>query len=419
MKSLKFYGAIGGAIALIGCWPLAVGQIANTAFEDMIASADNSNLSIELLEYNRGYLSSNATSKVVVEAEIAKQQLKELGLPTEFTLSHDITHGLISVSTDSTVDQFNSDAIAIRSKTLLSGATDFSIEYREAINVALEEGARLELPSWHINGDINTDEQLQYTITTPLIRMYDELGAELALKGVDVSAQGSFKSQMWLGEQNFSINSVVFVEPETGFDAEVQDINYNLLTSHDTEAKTYSTAYKLTLSKLRNMDIEASNVVVAMSAGGFDAVSVDKLASLSSGAELNDEELASLFDTLVVMLAKGVSVEQEQFSFEYGNGSFNSVWDLQWPEQQASKDIFEMLMAVEGNFSAYVTKPLVESFPMIEQVVDELMVMEIMTDDGQGYQLRGKISDSNIEFENGQKIPLLMLAMAALSNGSQ
>jgi uncharacterized protein YdgA (DUF945 family) len=419
MKSLKFYGAIGGAVALIGCWPLAVGQIAHTAFEDMIASADNSNLSIELVDYQRGYFSSTATSQVVVEAELAKQQLMDLGLPTEFTVLHDISHGLISVSTDSTIEQLENDALSIHSKTLLNGATDFAIDYSESIDVVLEDGARLEIPSWNVTGDVNTDESLQYAIKTPLIRMYDDLGAELAINGVEVTAQGNFNSQMWLGTQNFSVDSVVFVESESGFDAEVQNINYHLQTSQDSDTQTYSTSYKLTLSKLRNIDIEATNVVVSMSADGFDALSVDKLASLTSGAELSDEELSALFDTLIAMLAKGVSLEQEQFSFEYGNGSFNSVWDLHWPEQPASKDVFEMLMAVEGNFSAYITKPLVEAFPMVEQVVDELMVMEIMTDDGQGYQLRAKISDSNVEFENGQKIPILMLAMAALSNSNQ
>jgi hypothetical protein len=39
-----------------------------------------------------------------------------------------------------------------------------------------------------------------------------------------------------------------------------------------------------------------------------------------------------------------------------------------------------------------------------------------MTDDGQGYQLQGVIKDGNVMFENGQQIPLLMLAMAVLSN---
>ncbi|MBM7038424.1 DUF945 family protein [Vibrio ulleungensis] len=416
MKSLKFYGAVGGGIALLGCWPLAVGQIAHTAFDDLVTSIDNSNVSIELIDYQRGYLSSEATTKVVVEAELAKQQLQDLGLPTEFLLTHDIVHGLISVTSDSTIQNWDSDALVIESKTLLNGATDIHLAYSNAFSVMLEDSAVLTIPSWQVKGSVEPNQTIQYEIASPSIRVQDDFGAELEFADIEVTADGVFDNQLWLGNQKFTIGSVTFNEPESGFNAQVSGINYDFSTSFDDETNTYGTAYKLDVEQLKNIDIEANNIVVAMNAGGFDSNAVNRLAELSSGNALTDQQTAEMFDTLVLLLANGLSLEQEQLSFELGGGSVSSTWQLNWPEQASSTDIYEMLIAVDGGFSAYVTKPLVESFPMLEQVIDELMIMEIMTDDGQGYQLQGVIKDGNVMFENGQQIPLLMLAMAVLSN---
>jgi uncharacterized protein YdgA (DUF945 family) len=353
---------------------------------------------------------------VVVEAELAKQQLQDLGLPTEFLLTHDIVHGLISVTSDSTIQNWDSDALVIESKTLLNGATDIHLAYSNAFSVMLEDSAVLTIPSWQVTGSVEPNQTIQYEIATPSISLQDDFGAELEFADIEVTADGVFDNQLWLGNQKFTIGSVTFNEPESGFNAQVSGINYDFSTSYDDQTNTYGTAYKLDVEQLKNIDFEANNIVVAMNAGGFDSTAVNRLAELSSGNALTDQQTAEMFDTLVSLLANGLSLEQEQLSFELGGGSVSSTWQLNWPEQASSTDIYEMLIAVDGGFSAYITKPLVESFPMLEQVIDELMIMEIMTDDGQGYQLQGVIKDGNVMFENGQQIPLLMLAMAVLSN---
>ncbi len=55
----------------------------------------------EIVEYDRGYLSSVVLTRyTVVDPEI-KAQLERDGLPTAFDVTSDVTHGLTSLSADS------------------------------------------------------------------------------------------------------------------------------------------------------------------------------------------------------------------------------------------------------------------------------------------------------------------------------
>ncbi|MEF1261384.1 DUF945 family protein, partial [Vibrio harveyi] len=94
MENLKKIGAIGGAISLALCWPLAVGQIGQTIIEDGIANMNDEMVKGEIVEYDRGYLSSVVLTRyTVVDPEI-KAQLERDGLPTAFDVTSDVTHGL-------------------------------------------------------------------------------------------------------------------------------------------------------------------------------------------------------------------------------------------------------------------------------------------------------------------------------------
>ncbi|GAM56725.1 hypothetical protein JCM19231_3144 [Vibrio ishigakensis] len=66
MRQLKSIAAVGGAVALIGIWPLAVGQIGQTVLTDAIQNVNNTDFNVELVEYDRGYLGSTATTRITV-----------------------------------------------------------------------------------------------------------------------------------------------------------------------------------------------------------------------------------------------------------------------------------------------------------------------------------------------------------------
>ena len=128
MENLKKMGAIGGAISLALCWPLAVGQIGQSIIEDGIANTNDEMVKGEVVEYDRGYLSSVVLTRyTVVDPEI-KAQLERDGLPTAFDVTSDVTHGLTSLSADSRLVDADFLPLTMHSQTQLNGNTDFTLD---------------------------------------------------------------------------------------------------------------------------------------------------------------------------------------------------------------------------------------------------------------------------------------------------
>ncbi|PNQ54052.1 DUF945 domain-containing protein, partial [Vibrio agarivorans] len=66
MKNFKKLGAIGGAISLALCWPLAVGQIGQSIIENGIAEMNSDEIKAEIVSYDRSYLSSVVLTRYTV-----------------------------------------------------------------------------------------------------------------------------------------------------------------------------------------------------------------------------------------------------------------------------------------------------------------------------------------------------------------
>ncbi|ETZ11353.1 hypothetical protein AJ90_21740 [Vibrio parahaemolyticus M0605] len=94
MQNLKKLGAIGGAISLALCWPLAVGQIGQSIIEDGIANMNDKMIKGEVVEYQRGYLSSVVLTRYSVVDPELKTQFERDGLPIMFEVTSDVSHGL-------------------------------------------------------------------------------------------------------------------------------------------------------------------------------------------------------------------------------------------------------------------------------------------------------------------------------------
>lgn len=124
MRQLKSIAAVGGAVALIGIWPLAVGQIGQTVLTDAIQNVNNTDFNVELVEYDRGYLGSTATTRITVVDPQAKAQLDAYGLPDSFELKHQISHGMFSLGGETHVDGY--PELKLITTTQLNGNTEFN-----------------------------------------------------------------------------------------------------------------------------------------------------------------------------------------------------------------------------------------------------------------------------------------------------
>ncbi|MEF1227440.1 DUF945 family protein, partial [Vibrio fortis] len=126
MEQLRKIGAIGGAISLALCWPLAVGQIGQNAITDGIATLNSSSIQAEIVDYDRGYFSSNVKTRITIIDESLKEQLAIDGLPTEYVVNSDVSHGLIGLDALSTLEDQPDLPLTLTTSTELNGNTSFN-----------------------------------------------------------------------------------------------------------------------------------------------------------------------------------------------------------------------------------------------------------------------------------------------------
>ncbi|MFA0521925.1 DUF945 family protein, partial [Vibrio sp. 10N.222.55.E8] len=82
----------------------------------------------EIVEYDRGYLSSNVKTRLTVTDENLKEQLAQDGMPTEFVINSVVSHGLVSLNAVSTLENKDSVPVTLTTSTELNGNTDFNFE---------------------------------------------------------------------------------------------------------------------------------------------------------------------------------------------------------------------------------------------------------------------------------------------------
>ncbi|EKM32212.1 hypothetical protein VCHENC02_2208, partial [Vibrio harveyi] len=171
MENLKKIGAIGGAISLALCWPLAVGQIGQTIIEDGIANMNDEMVKGEIVEYDRGYLSSVVLTRyTVVDPEI-KAQLERDGLPTAFDVTSDVTHGLTSLSADSKLVDADFLPLTMHSKTQLNGNTDFMLNLASWNYQNDAQGMHLSSSPAQVKGNVTVLGDLNYQVSIPSVQI--------------------------------------------------------------------------------------------------------------------------------------------------------------------------------------------------------------------------------------------------------
>ncbi|MEI8633377.1 DUF945 family protein [Vibrio sp. PP-XX7] len=82
MSQIKKYAAVGGAVCLVACWPLVVGQIAQNIFDDGMKNFSNRWVEGKTLTYDRGYLSSHVEVEIKVIDPELKTEFEADGFPT-------------------------------------------------------------------------------------------------------------------------------------------------------------------------------------------------------------------------------------------------------------------------------------------------------------------------------------------------
>ncbi|MGL4829288.1 MAG: DUF945 family protein [Vibrio sp.] len=414
MKSIKMIGAVGGAIALGLCWPLAVGQIGESAIKDGLTNFESSSAKAELVNYQRGYLSSQMQTRYRITDPAIVAQLEAEGIPTEILVDSKLTHGLMGVSAVSSLPQFPQFPLQILSNTHLNGNTDYTVNLDKWNYVFQgEEPVTVTVEPAQITGSLTTLGEMTFQLNLPKIMLDFENQAQMVISQISADGQGRESDGLWLGSQNFKLDKLS-VNQAGQTELDVDGFTYHFTSALDGTQTRFTTAHQMKVANAKYSEGEFKDFALDFTLGDLDTVATKALSQLyQSSSEMTDKEVEQILPQVEAMFNKGFFISIDKFAANISGGDFASNWRLAVPEgtQNVLQDPMAVVPALTGQTQTFISNQLVEAFPFIQEGIDQLMVMEMMKQNDQGYTLEAEIKEGNVVFSSGKTMPLVMLLM--------
>ncbi|MUK46014.1 DUF945 family protein [Aliivibrio fischeri] len=425
MNELKKYAAIGGAIALVACWPFATGKIGEAIFKDGIASYDNSVIAIENLSYDRGYLSSTAQSRIHVVDPGLSAELEHAGYPTDIIVNHEISHGLLSISSVSTfeTEANKSDFIKglkLTTESQLTGTTDLLLSSQDAnfVNDDLRaQGVeKLFVAASEVSATVQKDGQFSLVYNLPKTELRLDNQSEFIVDNVKGQSVGHYVGDIFIGEANIGMDNLLLNDVEGQNHNEVKGFNYTSINQikevkDKPEDNALTSSNKLTINEVVTDSGTLENGVFDLSFEELNYDALIKLVPLLQEQEITPEKVQQLMLSFDLLAAKGFKVNLNEFSADVLGSKVNSQILLTLPAgtARASQNADKLVQTLQGSSELVIAKKLVDETPELRMQMDELLVNEFATEEGDNYRLSAKIANGQIELPNGQKMPLFML----------
>ncbi len=418
MQNLKKLGAIGGAISLALCWPLAVGQIGQSIIEDGIANMNDEMIKGEVIEYQRGYLSSVVLTRyTVVDPELQTQLVRD-NVPTTFDVTSDVSHGLTSLTADSKLVDSDFVPLTLHSQTQLNGNTAFTLDLDSWHYRNEAEDLSVSTSPVKVSGNVTVLGDLNYQVSVPYVQVDFVNGDELHLNGLSGQGKGKQVKGYWLGEQAFSLEKLDVVNSAMTQIFLIENANYSGNTATDETGEKLNSQFNLAAQTMRLTDgTDVDNFKLDFSIADVDSQSFDKIMAIyQSSAVLSEQEINSLLPHVDTLFNKGFNLSVNELSLAFGEGKFHNEWELSVPQgtEKITQNPMKLVNVTNGALSTYFSDELVEHYPFIQEGIDELLIMELIDKVEGGYQLNAQISDGKLKFENGHEFPLIALLMPAL-----
>ncbi len=418
MEQLKKYAAIGGGVSLLLCWPLAVGQIGQTIVKDAVASADYPSVAVEIVDYDRGYLSSTVTTRYTITDPILVEQFELDGLQTSYDLVTDLSHGLISISSHSKLVDVENFPLTIDTDTQLNGNTDFVVSLDNWQYMAeAPEAVKVVTSPIKLTGSVTTLGHIDYQFSLPSLEVEFETAEKFVLNNMQASGSGKQVDGFWFGDQSVHLEGAEVVDPTGEATMAISDTKYTFNAETDEQNERLSTTHLVELSSIKTPEGEATNVVFDFAMGDFNLEAFQQLLAIyQSAVELSPAEVQNLMPYVDVLFSDGFYVGLNKMTLTLGAGEFESKWRIEVPQgtENASQDPMQVLPALTGNLNTFFSTELVEEYPFIRQGVDEAIVMEMVKETPKGYEINATLESGHLVFESGQKVPLLALLFSVM-----
>ncbi|QFT36006.1 hypothetical protein GGC03_06175 [Vibrio sp. THAF191c] len=419
MHQLKKYGAIGGAIALALCWPLAVGQIGQNVIHDGITHLSNDSVKAEVVSYNRGYLSSEVQTRYTVADPELASQLEIDGLPTEFVVNSHVTHGLFSLKAESTLENAEQFPLTMTTVTQLNGNTDYSLELGNWHQTTEGDGgAMVSVTPSSLKGHVTVLGEVSYDLNIPSVEVDFDTGEKMLLSNITGSGLGRKQNSFWLGDQKINIAEVSVLDSTQAPLFSLKSGQYQFASSLDDASQRVNSKHVVSVDKLLMSEDEVDNLVLDLEFGDLDSSSFEHLVSMyQNNPVLTADDIQDAIPYVETLFSKGFYLSMNKMALTLGdNGEFESTWKITVPEgtTNVTQNPANILPSLTGNLDTFFSNGLVEQYPFIKQGVDEAMVMEFVSQNDKGYQIQAELKDGNLVFENGQQIPLMAILLPAM-----
>lgn len=416
---LKKIGAIGGAVVLTLCWPLAVGQIGQTVIQDGVAHLNSDSIKAEVIEYDRGYLSSTVKTRYTVLDPTLAEQLTLDGLPTEVVLNSQVSHGLISLKAESVVDNQPQLPLTLNTVTQLNGNTDYVLTLANWNQVSEgPDGAIMSVTSSTLQGHISVLGDVTYQLDIPSVEIDFNSGEKVLLSGLTGQGEGKKINSFWIGEQTVNVGDASILDFDQSPLFSLSDSRYTFSSSFDESAQTVSSQHVVDLKNLVTSDGDVDSVSIDLAFGGLDSVAFEHLVNLYQNNPMpSNADIEAAVPYVESLFSKGFYLAMNKMAVKLGDESeFESNWQITVPQgtDNVTQNPAMILPALTGDLNTFFSNGLVTQYPFIQQGIDEAMVMELIKETDEGYQIQAELKEGNLVFENGQQIPLMALLLPAL-----
>ena len=375
-------------------------------------------MSAEIVEYDRGYLSSKVQTRYVLQDPELVAQFEADELPTEFIVNSAVSHGLFSLSAHSSIEDL-AFPLTVDTVTQLNGNTSYTVNLDHwYYQTQTGEELAISISPSSIEGDVSVLGQLTYKLHIPSVELDFSTGEKMVFSKIDAQGEGKQENGFWLGNQTLSIGLFAISDLSTSQAVfKIEQGQYEFNSDLNKEQTRLNSNHKVSMATILTPDGMVENFTMDFTMGDIDSAAFESLMSMyQNNPIMTESEVLEAIPYVESLFSKGFYLAMNKLSLQIGQGEFESQWKLSVPEgtDGISQDPTIILPALTGELNTYFSNQLVIDYPFIKQGIDEAMIMEIIEQTDDGYRIKAELKNANIVLASGQEIPLMALLMPLL-----
>ncbi len=335
------------------------------------------------------------------------------GIPTEVVMNSEVHHGLLSLTAVSTFPDYPDFPMVINSTTRLNGNTEYTAQtetWHYANNG--ENPFTLSVTPMVFKGTATTLGELTYSASIPSIDMDFPTGEKVQMSNLVGEGQGIQQNGFWIGQQKMTMEQLNTQDTAGDSPFSAKQASYEFTSTLDESKQRFSSQHIIKIGELVNESGKVNDVQIDFTLGDVDSQSFAKLSDIyQENPDMSQQAISEALPYVDTLFEIGFKVSMNKMALKVGEGEFDSNWSFAIPE--GTKDVLQdpsvILSALTGNLDTFVSTQLAADYPFVQQGVDELVMMEMATQNEKGYQLKADVKDGNLVFANGQQVPLVAL----------